>query len=408
MDPVSASALGASVNPITTIPNPDLIVGPGNKAQWSRADHRRHGFHNLHRIARYGLTLRAAHVMPFDKRMDLRIAELDAVRDLTALPWFSAMVVARDQHILFERYAPDFGPDRPHSIQSITKTTMNLVIGRLVEEGIVDLSKAIAHYLPEIGSGYARATVQQVLNMDVENEYSEDFTDPEATYYRHEEAMGWRLPQDPRQEMTQRRFIAQIHGVDTTNRTGRTQYKDANSDVIGWVAERAGGRPLRSCFADIVDAAGLEGVFHITTDREGFPTIDGGASLTARDLTRYMAIFARRGRGVTGERIGSESFIDRTLASGVPMPPPYDGIRYSNHLMVSGCTVGHGGWAGQYAMVNLDTGTVGVYLSVLEDEHGADQAYRGPMIRMLEEVTRRGSASMGTVLDGDRDRNEVS
>lgn len=87
------------------------------------------------------MSFRAARVMPLERRMDLRIAELEAVRHYTSLPWFSAMVVIRGQHILFERYAPDFGPDRPHSIQSITKTTMNLVVGQLVERGILDLSR---------------------------------------------------------------------------------------------------------------------------------------------------------------------------------------------------------------------------------------------------------------------------
>src|ERR1700730_3358400 len=112
---------------IITIPNPDLIVVEGNKSHWTHADHRRRGFHNLHRTARYSLTLRSALAMTLEKRMDLRIAQDEAVRHFTSLPWFSAMVVIRGQHILFERYAPDFGKDHPHSIQSITKTTINLI-----------------------------------------------------------------------------------------------------------------------------------------------------------------------------------------------------------------------------------------------------------------------------------------
>lgn len=375
------------MNKISTIPNSDLVVVEGNKSHWTHADHRRHGFHNLHRIARYCMSFRAAHVMTLEKRMDSRIAELDAVRHFTSLPWFSAMIVIRGQHILFERYAADFGPDSPHSIQSITKTTMNLVVGQLVELGILDLSCKIGHYIPEIGSGYANATLQQVLNMDVVNEYSEDFADPQATYYRHEEAMGWRLPRDPEHEETQRQFVARIASADTTNHSGHTQYKDANTDVVGWVVERASGRSLRSFLADIVDAAGLEGTFHITTDREGFPTVDGGACLTARDLARYFSIFARRGRGVGGEMVGSEAFIEQTLLSGVPRPPPLERMRYSNHTMVSGRALGHAGWGGQYAVTNLDTGSIAVFFSVIENQHAISRDYLGPIIHMLESIT---------------------
>jgi CubicO group peptidase (beta-lactamase class C family) len=375
------------MNTIATLPNADLAVVAGNKSRWTHADHRRHGFHNLHRIARYGMSFRANRVMQLEKRMDLSIAELGAVRHFTSLPWFSAMVVVRGQHILFERYAPDFAADKPHSIQSITKTTMNLIVGKLIDDGVLDLSCRVSHYIPEIGSGYADATLQQVLNMDVVNEYSEDFTDPLATYYRHEEAMGWRLPQNPEHEKAQKTFLAEIKSTDTRNRSGHVHYKDANTDIVGWAVERASGRRLRSFIADIVDAAGLEGALHITTDREGFPTIDGGACVTARDLARYISIFVRRGYGVSGEAIGNEAFIKQTLSSGVPMLAPFEGVRYSNHLMVSDRFLGHGGWGGQYAMANLDTGTVGVFFSVIENQHGTNHEYLGPVVRMLESVT---------------------
>lgn len=373
-----------------TVPNPDLMVVEGNKSRWAVADHRRHGLHHLHRIARYCISFRAARVMALEKRMDPRMAELDTVRHVTSLPSFSAMVVIRGQHILFERYATDFGPQRPHSIQSITKTTMNLAVGQLMEQGKIDLTRKVRHYLPDIGSGYADATLQEVMNMDVVNHYSQDFEDPEAGYYRYEEAMGWRLPGDPDREETHRSFIARITSADTTNRSGHVHYKDPNTDIIGWIVERVSGRPLRIFLADMVDAAGLEGAFHITTDREGVPTLDGGGCMTARDLARYFALFVRRGLGAGGERIGSAAFIDQTLSSGVQMAAPFEGIRYSNHTMVSGRSLGHGGWAGQYGLANLDTGTIGVFLSALENQHGTTRDYLGPVIRTLEEVTRLG------------------
>jgi CubicO group peptidase (beta-lactamase class C family) len=297
------------------------------------------------------------------------------------------MCVIRGQSIQFERYAQDFGPDQPHSIQSITKTMMNLIIGGLVESGALDLSRPVSHYIPEIGSGYAQATVQQVLNMDVVNDYSEDFTHAHATYYTHEEAMGWRLPQIPGDELTQRQFLPRIKSTDTINHGGRIQYKDANTAVLGWVAERASGRPLRSFVADIVDAAGLEGSLYITTDREAFPTFEGGACMTARDLARYFSLFVRRGRGVDNRCVGSDAFIARTLVSGIPLPPPYEGVRYSNHARVTGRALGHTGWGGQCALANLETGMVAVFFSVTENEHAIDPGYLKRVFDLLVAIT---------------------
>jgi CubicO group peptidase (beta-lactamase class C family) len=371
---------------IDTFPNPDLVVTSNNLSSWTRSNRRRWGWHNLERIARYTQTFRSSQIMSLDKAVDIRIAERDDVRHFTSLPWFSAMVVIRDQRILFERYANDFGPDRPHSIQSITKTIMNLVMGRLVELGKIDLIKPVGFYLPEIGTGYATALLQDVLNMNVVNDYTEDFTDPNSTYYSHEEAMGWRLPSDDSREMTEREFLVNVTGRDLQNRSGHVHYKDANTAVLAWVAERASGRPLREFLADIVDAAGIEGVLHITTDRNGTPTIEGGACLRALDLARYLALFVRRGVGVNGKTVGSNSFIEGTLSSGVPMQEPYLGMRYSNHTMVSGRSLGHGGWAGQYAVANLDTKTIGVFFSVVENPYGTNLDYLGPVVTMLNEI----------------------
>ncbi len=376
------------MEPIATIPNPDLAVGTDNKARWNLPDHRRHGFHNLHTLARYGMSFRAARVMTLSKRMDMRIPELPEVRRLTSLPWFSAMVVIRGQHILYERYAPDFGPDRPHNIQSINKTVLNLAVGRLVEDGKIDVGRKVKEYLPEIGSGYAEATVQQVLDMDVANDYTEDFTDPNSTYWTHEEAMGWRLPRDPAREETQKSFVVRIRSDDVTNRLDHIQYKDANSVVLGWIVERVGGRPWRAIFADIADAAGIEGVLHTTTDREGFPTLEGGVCITARDLARYAAIFVRRGQGVDGRAVGSALFIERSLAAGVRLAPPREHLRYSNQLNTDGRWIGHGGYGGQYMLADLTSGVIGVFLSVVEDKDGYPLPYYPPLIAMLAEIAR--------------------
>ncbi|MER9294800.1 beta-lactamase family protein [Mesorhizobium sp. M0510] len=368
--------------------NPDLTLNAEGQTRWNRPDHRRHGFHNLHRLARYGQSFRAAQVMTLHKRMNLDIADMDSVQHLTSLPWFSAMAVIRGNHLLFERYAPDFGPDRPHSIMSISKTLMNIVIGRLVEEGKIDLEQKIAHYLPWIGTGYGTATVQQVLNMDVSNDYSEELSDLRSTTYAHEEACGLRAPTDLTHEHTMRSFLATISSPDTTNRTGLVDYKSANTDVLAMIAEAAGGRPMRSYLADIADGAGIEGSLYITTDREGFPSAGFGVCVTARDLARYGSLFVRGGKGIDGRQVGSAGFIERSLAGGIPMGAPRDWVRYSNQTNTDGRWLGHGGFGGQYMIADLVSGIVGVFLSVVENREGIDSNYTVRIIKMLQDIGR--------------------
>ena len=178
----------------TTIPNPDLTVRTAERAVWNSPDTRRFGFHNLHRISRHGVRLRARNVLPLTKDFDMRIEAMPAVLRLTRTSMFSAMAVVRDARLLYERYAADFGPERPHAIMSISKTMMHLIYGQLVDAGRVDLNAPVETYLPEIGSGYARASVRDVLDMNVANNYSEDYSDPHTSALEQEVSMGWRVP----------------------------------------------------------------------------------------------------------------------------------------------------------------------------------------------------------------------
>lgn len=375
-----------------THPNPDLTVGADARPRWNSAPHRRGGFHNLHRLARYAQSYRAARVLDLRLAADLSIPAREDVARLTRHPAFSAMVVTEANRVLYESHAPDFAPAQPHSIMSISKMSTNLMIGKLWEEGRLDLSAKIGDILPWIGPGYAGATVQQVLNMDVHNGYDEDYHNPDTTAFLHEAAMGMRLPIGP--EPTNRDFVASIGLApgtkDTDNPTGMCLYKSANTDVLAYVVEAAGGRSMAALLADLADAAGVAGALHVACDRTGFPALNGGICLTARDMARYGAVMARMGAGVDGKAFGSAAFLTKTLAGGIPMPAPRAHLRYSNQTNTNGIWLGHGGYGGQYMVANPETGRVACFLSVLQDEDGYDTAYYPPIIAMLSEICAGG------------------
>lgn len=374
--------------PHRTHPNPDLLVGEDSRPRWNSAPHRRHGFHNLHRLTRYAQSFRAGRVLDLRLSADLAIPLRQDLQRLTSLPWFSGMAVTEGNRLLYESYAPDFGPDRPHSIMSISKMASNLIIGRLWEEGKLGLDEKIGEVLPWIGAGYREASLQDVLNMNVRNGYDEDYSNPDAAVFLHEAASGMRLPSGP--EPSNRDFIAAVGlapgAKDSVNRSGTYLYKSANTDVLACVAEARSGRVMGQWLADLADAAGIEGALHMATDRQGFPLLNGGICLTARDLCRYGMIFARMGAGVDGRPYGSSAFIERTQGGGIRMPAPRQDLCYSNMTNTDGVWLGHGGYGGQYLVANPATGRAASFLSVLDDESGYDSAYFPPIIAMLAAI----------------------
>lgn len=371
-----------------THPNPDLTVGADARPRWNSAPHRRHGFHNLHRVSRYVQSFRAGTVLDLRLATDPAIALHPEVARLTALPWFSAMVIAEGNRILYERYAPDFGPDQPHSVMSISKTVMNLVTGALRDDGRLSLDDRAGDILPWLGPGYAGARLQDILDMNVLNGYDEDYHNPDAMVFQHEAATGMRLPQGA--ELSCKAFLAGIGlapgAPDTVNPTGQCMYRSANTDVLAAVVEARGGRPMAAWLADLADAAGVEGAVHVAGDRGGFPLMNGGICLTARDLARHALLIARRGQGVAGGTFGSAAFLDETRQRGIPMPAPRGHLRYSNQFNTNGRWLGHGGYGGQYMLADMTTGRVGVFLSVLDDADGYFSDYYPPVIALLAEI----------------------
>ena len=254
--------------------NPQLQVVENNMPFWNSPANRRQGFRNLHRFNRYGITLRSDQVLQLEKNIDYRVGEIAEVRNLTSSEIFCGMTVARGQEILFEKYASDFTPQQPHTIMSISKTTVNLIVGELVRDDKLDLDKTVSEFLPDIGSGYAQATLQQVMDMDVSNEYSEDYCDPGSMSFTHETSLGWRL-QGADLTLGHHDFLRTIKSNDVINHSGLVDYKSANTEIMAWIAESVSGLSLRDWLIRITEAAGFEQALYAGTDRTGIPFLDG-------------------------------------------------------------------------------------------------------------------------------------
>ncbi len=370
-----------------TIPNPDLMVGPDNKQRWNQPGHRRHGFHNAHRIFRRTMMVRSRDVLMLEPAHEDLAKQVPELAELFDHPAFSAFCCLRGGQIIMEKAAPDFSVTEPHSIQSVTKMHVHLIIGQLLEQGLVALDAKVSDYLPNMGSGYRDATVQALLDMAVSNDFTEDYSDPGSDCYSEEIALGWRLPEAGVDEISLADFAARITGFTATEGRKEADYKSANTDVLTLIAAAVSPIPLVAQIERIVDAVGYEDAFHISCSKDGYPAFSGGGCLSARDLARFGLFLARRGHGLSGEQVASAAFLDQTLARGAPaMTPPKEWLRYSNQTMTDGRVIGHAGYGGQFLMVDMQTGTACAFLSVLENDAGYDDAYMGKVARVLRDV----------------------
>jgi CubicO group peptidase (beta-lactamase class C family) len=366
--------------------NPDLDVNPQRLAGWNIPARRRQSFRRLNDIQRRGMSFRAPAVLPLRATEDPALADLPQLDRLLRTEGFCALVVACEDRILLDRHATDFATDRLHSMQSITKTFVHLILGKLVTEGRVDPAMRVGYHVPEAGNAYAGATVQQVLDMDVASNFAEDYAAPYAPcpprgapvgYARQEIAMGWRLPPDGEAEFGVRSFAAELVAAQRGDDRA-TCYASPNTDMLGWVIERASGRSLASHIEEIVAEAGLEATFHVSVDCEGVPVLSGGGMMTARDLARYGLLIARRGGPFLKDTMSGVG----THYGGSPT------LRYRNHLMSNGSWVGHPGYAGQFLMVDPARHVAAAFFSVLETEYGERDGHFAEIIAALSGLLR--------------------
>ncbi|EDZ60542.1 beta-lactamase [Candidatus Pelagibacter sp. HTCC7211] len=376
-------------------PNPSLKIIRDNKPKWYLPETRREGYRNLHKINRYGLLFRSDQVLTLNTKYNPEIEKIISVQKMISHKYFCSLLVGKDQDILFEKYADDFSEHTPQTIMSITKMFVNLFIGELVEKNIIDLNKTVSEYLPNINSGYASAKIQDVLDMNIQNSYSEDYTDPYTSSFLHEPVCGWRLPNDQNYKIVQEEFlnsIESIKGETLENKNDLSHYKSANTDVLGVIIEKVSGKKLKDWLLEAVEAAGFEDAMYMGTDRDSMPWISGGGCLISRDFLRYGLLFSRKGHGVENRKVGSEKFLSETLTNkGTKyMELSTDKyLYYSNSSMKCGDWIGHSGLGGQFLAINLKNGIVASYFSVIETDSGTDENYKRDMINMLDEIVNK-------------------
>jgi CubicO group peptidase (beta-lactamase class C family) len=226
-----------------------------------------------------------------------------AVTDVAAVlrdTFTNAVVVLHGGRVVFERYAGQTRRDTPHLLMSISKSVVGCVTGSLADRGVLDPEQPVTDHVPELaGSGYRGARVRDLLDMRSGVKFSEAYTDPQAEVRVIERAMGWRpaagddVPESLYAYLTTLER-ARDHG-------GVFDYRSGETDVLGWVCERAAGTRMADLISELIWAPmGAEFDAEITCDRLGTAVHDGGMGAAPRDLARFGAMLLAG--GTAGER----------------------------------------------------------------------------------------------------------
>ena len=200
-----------------------------------------------------------------------------------------AYLVLQDGELVTEWYGPLGAADRPHALMSVSKSVVGCVAAVLIDRGQLDPDREITGYVPELAaSGYAGALVRHVYDMRSGVRFVEEYANPHADIRRLDEWIGYRESAEPGEGEPRGlyRFLATLRAEAPHGE--RFLYRSAESDVLGWVCERAAGRPMAALISELVWAPmGAERDATLLHDGLGTAVHDGGLSATARDVARF-------------------------------------------------------------------------------------------------------------------------
>ena len=201
--------------------------------------------------------------------------------------------------LVFERYAGGTSPDTPHILMSVSKSMLGLLAGILQARGELDLDAPATKHVPELAStAYRGATIRQLLDMRAGVVFDEDYLATSGPIVVYRKSTGWN-PLEPGEDASDLRSFFQELKTADRDHGGPFRYTSPNSDLLGWIIERATGKRYADLMSErLWKPLGAERSAYITVDRLNAPRCAGGMCATLRDLARVGQMMVEGGGGV--------------------------------------------------------------------------------------------------------------
>jgi hypothetical protein len=227
-------------------------------------------------------------------------------------------VVMQRGKILYEFYSNGMMRGTPHILMSVSKSVLGLLVGILVQNRAVDLNAVVTRWIPEVeNTAYAGATLRDLLDMRAGISFDEDYLASAGPIIAYRKAQNWDplLPGEIPSDL--RTFFGSLVEQGGTH-GGRFHYVSPNTDLMGWVVERAAGVRYADLASELLwQPMGAGRDAYITVDRLGAPRCAGGLCSTTRDLARVGLLLAEGG-AYGGKQIVPDGWIEDILTKGDP------------------------------------------------------------------------------------------
>ncbi len=250
-------------------------------------------------------------------RIDYHFTRQDTTRKMTIdeaqnlYPQFkSAVLIIRNDSILFENYYGGWNRDTQSGIFSVTKTITSMLCGVAMKDGYIhSLQDPVTDYIPELldkDPMFRKLTVGHLLDMtaglDFEENYNINPFSKMAQLYLGPDA------------------LKVIEKIKFSHEPGtRYHYDSMTTAILGLVIERATGQSYSDYLSErIWQPLGMErdALMSLDSYESGIAKAYGGLTTNVRDLAKIGRLYLQEGNW-NGVQILDSAFVARSLSTSL-------------------------------------------------------------------------------------------
>jgi CubicO group peptidase (beta-lactamase class C family) len=227
-----------------------------------------------------------------------------ATEDFLSTTDTSALLIIHKGNVRFEDYMLTGGRDVNWLSMSVAKSFVATSIGIAVDEGLIDIQKAITDYVPSLkGSAYDNVRIKDVLQMSSGAAWNEDYSNPESDVLRLGKIMATGGSLDE--------FIASMKREKEPGTFNH--YNSADTQALGMLLVNATGKTITEYMQEkIWTPLGMESDAYWMKDDHGMEMAFAGMNATARDYAKLGELYRLKGNW-QGKQIVSAQWVHESV-----------------------------------------------------------------------------------------------
>lgn len=214
-----------------------------------------------------------------------------------------AVLVLKDQEVLFEHYSEGMDASSHHTLMSAGKSLSSAIWHKPI---MANLNQPLGLFLPPLKNpAIASIRLRQLLDMRSPIQWSEDLSPDNRLMLQLSEASGWAYQNPENHDL-----YALVNKLSLAkDDPSQWRYNSVNTELLGLIGAQICGQHPYQAIRDFTQTLGTEVSLSNAANLAGQASFSGSQSMCLRDFAKLGYAMANQGK-INGQTLLSQSYID--------------------------------------------------------------------------------------------------